>query len=43
MHRCPAFLEGKGYPVNCAGHAKSMEIDRMCISENPTYGDHFVA
>jgi hypothetical protein len=35
--------EGKGQAVNCAGEPKSMEIDRVCIGEDATYGDNVVA
>ena len=43
MYRGAAFAEGKGQAVNCAGEPKSMEIDRVCIGKDATYGDDFIA
>ena len=43
MHHGAVFSEGKGQAVNCAGEPKSMEIDRVCIGEDATYGDNVVA
>ena len=43
MYHGAAFAEGKGQAVNCAGEPKSMEIDRVCIGEDATYGDDFIA
>lgn len=43
MHHGPAFAERKSQAVNGAGYPKNMEIDRMCISEDATYGDDFIA
>ena len=43
VHCGSAFAEGKGQTVNCAGYSKSMEVDRVCISEDATYGDDFIA
>lgn len=43
MYHGAAFAEGKGQTVNCAGEPKSMEINRVCIGEDATYGDDFIA
>jgi hypothetical protein len=43
MNRGAALAEGKGQPVNCAGEPESMEIDRVCIGEDATYGDDVIA
>ena len=43
MHHRSALAEGKSQSVNCAAEPKSMEIDRVCICEDATYGDDFIA
>lgn len=43
MHHDAAFAEGKSQAVNCAGYPKYMEIDGVCIGEDATYGDDFIA
>jgi hypothetical protein len=43
MHHGAAFAEGKSQTVDCAGEPKGMEIDRVCIGEDATYGDDFIA
>ena len=43
MHHGAAFAEGKGQTVDRAGESKGMEIDGVCIGEDATYGDDFIA
>ena len=43
MPRSSALAEGKRQAVNGAGYDKGMEVDRVCIGEDATYGDYFVA
>lgn len=43
MYHGAAFAEGKGQAVNCADEPKSMEINRVRIGEDATYGDDFIA
>jgi hypothetical protein len=38
-----AFAERGSQSVNCAREPKGMEIDRVCIGEDATYGDDFIA
>ena len=37
------FAEGERQAVNCAGYPEGMEVDRVCIGEDATYGDDFIA
>lgn len=43
VHHGSAFAEGKSQSVNRAGYPKNMEVDRVCIGEDATYGDDFIA
>lgn len=43
VNRGSAFAEGKCQSVNCAGYPKYMEVDRVSIGEDATYGDDIIA
>ena len=43
MNHGAAFAEGKRQAVNCTGYPENMEVDRVCIGEDATYGDDFIA
>jgi hypothetical protein len=42
-NRDAAFAERKSNPINCSGHTERVKIDRLCISQDATYGGNFAA
>jgi hypothetical protein len=43
MYYRAAFAERAGQSVNRAGEPNGVEIDRVCIGEDATYSDDFIA